>query len=60
MTWNLALDDAKEEGIEIGIKSTIRTFKKFKAEDDVIISSIIEDYGLSKEEAEEYLKNFRG
>ena len=60
MTWNLALQDAKiegrEEGIEQGIESTIRTFKKYDAEDDVIISSLMEDYGLSKEEAKERLK----
>lgn len=49
-----------KQGINQGIKSTIRTFKKFDAGDDVIISSLIEDYGLSKEEAEEHLRNFQG
>ena len=49
-----------EQGIEQGINSTIRTFKKFSAGDDVVISSLIEDYNLSREKAEEYLKNFKG
>ena len=49
------LADARREGIEQGIAKTVRRFIKLKVTDNDIIDAIVEDYDLSKEQAEQYL-----
>ncbi|MFP3155204.1 Rpn family recombination-promoting nuclease/putative transposase [Lachnospiraceae bacterium ZAX-1] len=47
-----------EEGIEKGIMTLIRYMKKVNTLDDYIISELISEYDLRKEEAENYLQSY--
>lgn len=50
------LDEAIEKVTkQVGIVSLIKSYKKFDASDEQIIESLMEEYKLSREEAESYL-----
>ena len=45
----------EEKGIEKGINSLVNTLKGLQVSNDVIISNLMKEFGLSEIEAEKYL-----
>ena len=50
------LDEAQREGRKEGIQGTIKILRNFNHQESEVKGTIMEQYGLTEDEAEEYLK----
>ncbi len=64
MSYNAAISDARregklegiKEGKEEGIKALVKNLKELEIDTEVIVDRLQKTYGLSEEEASEYIK----
>lgn len=56
MKYREILEDGKEIGKEIGIKSMVKTCREFGTTDEYIIKKLMTDFELNKEQAEQALE----
>ncbi len=54
-----ALEELKREGLQEGmIAGTIKTYKKFKLNQNAAIKNVMEEFFLSEEDASNYVKKY--
>ncbi|MFP3154465.1 Rpn family recombination-promoting nuclease/putative transposase [Lachnospiraceae bacterium ZAX-1] len=53
-------EEGEERGIKKGIVGAVKSLKKFSVSDEDIVSTLVSDFGVSENEARNYVKEYSG